>query len=47
MDHKKLLFLCSLIFVCLRAFPATFVVTSNADSGQGTLRDAHIAGKTP
>ena len=26
--------------ICLKAFPAVFTVTSNADSGPGTLRDA-------
>jgi gliding motility-associated-like protein len=37
----KQLFLCLFfLFFCLRGFSAVFVVTSNADSGPGTLRDA-------
>ncbi|SDT66445.1 gliding motility-associated C-terminal domain-containing protein [Mucilaginibacter mallensis] len=37
----KQLFLCLFfLFFCLRGFCAVFVVTSNADSGPGTLRDA-------
>jgi len=37
----KQLFLCLfLLLFCLRGFSAVFVVTSNADSGPGTLRDA-------
>lgn len=39
MSYKKLTLL-ALLFISLRAFPAVFVVTSNADSGPGTLRDA-------
>ena len=37
---RKLTLLLILITFCLKAFPAVFVVTSNADSGPGTLRDA-------
>lgn len=40
MDYKKLLPFFLLILFSLKAFAATFVVTSNADSGPGTLRDA-------
>ncbi len=37
----KQLFLCLFfLFFCLHGFSAVFVVTSNADSGPGTLRDA-------
>jgi hypothetical protein len=37
---KKPLLLLFLLFYCLKGFSATFVVTGNADSGPGTLRDA-------
>ena len=40
MQLRKLLFILVLLFPFTRAFAATFVVTSNADSGPGTLRDA-------
>jgi len=40
MLHKKTLLFFLLFFFSLRAFSAIFVVTSNADSGPGTLRDA-------
>jgi len=40
MLHKKTLLFFFLFVFSLRAFPAIFVVTSNADSGPGTLRDA-------
>ncbi len=40
MPCKKLLLLILLLFVCFNGFSAVFVVTSNADSGPGTLRDA-------
>lgn len=37
---RKPLLLLLLLFCCVKGFAATFVVTSNADSGPGTLRDA-------
>lgn len=37
---RKPLLLLLLLFCCAKGFSATFVVTSNADSGPGTLRDA-------
>jgi len=37
---KRLLLLILLITSCTKAFSAVFVVTSNADSGPGTLREA-------
>lgn len=37
---RKTLILLFLLFCCAKGFSATFVVTSNADSGPGTLRDA-------
>lgn len=37
---KKPLLLLLLFFCCAKSYAATFVVTSNADSGPGTLRDA-------
>jgi gliding motility-associated-like protein len=40
MPYKKLLLLFVLLFTCINTFSAVFVVTSNADSGPGTLRDA-------
>lgn len=40
MSKRKFLFFFLLIFSSLKCFPAVFVVTSNADSGPGTLRDA-------
>lgn len=40
MLHKKTLLFFLLFFLSLKAFSAVFVVTSNADSGPGTLRDA-------
>lgn len=40
MHFKKLLLLLCFIFLGFKAFPAVFVVTSNADSGPGTLREA-------
>ena len=40
MLYKKLLLFFLLITLTIKAFPVTFVVTSNADSGPGTLRDA-------
>jgi len=40
MLHKKFLLFILLVFFSLNAFCAVFVVTSNADSGPGTLRDA-------
>lgn len=40
MRYRKILFLFLFTFFGLKAFAATFVVTSNADSGPGTLRDA-------
>ncbi|BAU56294.1 gliding motility-associated C-terminal domain-containing protein [Mucilaginibacter gotjawali] len=40
MLHKKFLLFFLLFLFSLRAFSAVFVVTSNADSGPGTLRDA-------
>jgi len=40
MLHKKFLLFFLLFFFSLKAFSAVFVVTSNADSGPGTLRDA-------
>src|SRR6185503_11603448 len=40
MNYRRLLLFFCFIFLGLRAFPAIFVVTSNADSGPGTLREA-------
>lgn len=40
MHSKKLLLIFLFILLQLKAFSAVFVVTSNADSGPGTLRDA-------
>ncbi|MFI5140468.1 MAG: hypothetical protein ACHQIM_21795, partial [Sphingobacteriales bacterium] len=37
---KQLFLSLFFLFFCLRGFSAVFVVTSNADSGPGTLRDA-------
>ncbi len=37
---RKPVLLLFLLFCCAKGFAATFVVTSNADSGPGTLRDA-------
>ncbi|HJP64149.1 MAG TPA: gliding motility-associated C-terminal domain-containing protein [Mucilaginibacter sp.] len=37
---KRLLFLILLITSCTKAFSTVFIVTSNADSGPGTLREA-------
>jgi gliding motility-associated-like protein len=37
---RKPLLLLLFLFCCAKGFAATFVVTSNADSGPGTLRDA-------
>src|ERR1700748_2717784 len=37
---RKTLLLLLMLFCCAKGFAATFVVTSNADSGPGTLRDA-------
>src|SRR5437588_8971170 len=37
---KRILFIFLLLLTCTRALSAIFVVTSNADSGPGTLRDA-------
>jgi gliding motility-associated-like protein len=37
---KQLFLALFFLFFCLRGFSAVFVVTSNADSGPGTLRDA-------
>ena len=51
MYFRKLFLLFFLIFVCDRLLAATFTVTSNADSGPGTLRqallDAAANGTTP
>ncbi len=38
--NRKILFIFLLLLTCTKAFSAVFVVTSNADSGPGTLRDA-------
>ena len=40
MHAKRVFFFLLLFAFCFRAYPAIFVVTSNADSGPGTLRDA-------
>jgi gliding motility-associated-like protein len=40
MFYKKPLLFFLFVFISLEAFPAVFTVTSNADSGPGTLRDA-------
>src|SRR6185437_11142989 len=40
MFYRRFLLFFLLTCLSLRAFPAVFVVTSNADSGPGTLRDA-------
>jgi gliding motility-associated-like protein len=40
MCSRKLLLFLFLFFVCNKVFAVTFVVTSNADSGPGTLRQA-------
>ncbi|WP_448699930.1 gliding motility-associated C-terminal domain-containing protein [Mucilaginibacter sp. AW1-3] len=40
MPFKKILLVLSLLFVFTDTFSTVFVVTSNADSGPGTLRDA-------
>jgi len=40
MYYRAILFVFLLSIFCTRAFSAVFVVTSNADSGPGTLRDA-------
>lgn len=40
MRNRKFLLLILFILFNLKAFPAVFVVNSNADSGPGTLRDA-------
>ncbi len=40
MRYKNLFILFCFIFFGFKAFPAVFVVTSNADSGPGTLREA-------
>ena len=40
MCFRRLILLLLLIFVCDKLFAATFTVTSNADSGPGTLRQA-------
>jgi gliding motility-associated-like protein len=40
MPFYKLIGLILFVFICNSAFPATFTVTSNADSGPGTLRQA-------
>jgi len=40
MFYKKPLFFFLFLILSLKAFPAVFTVTSNADSGPGTLRDA-------
>ncbi len=37
---RKLVLLLLFVILCLKAFPAVFTVTSNADSGPGTLRNA-------
>jgi len=37
---KKLVLIFLFLILCSKAFPAVFIVTSNADSGPGTLRDA-------
>ncbi|MFI5159938.1 MAG: gliding motility-associated C-terminal domain-containing protein [Sphingobacteriales bacterium] len=37
---KRILFIFFLLLTCTRALSAVFVVTSNADSGPGTLREA-------
>lgn len=42
MLHRKILLIFLLVIICSRAFPAIFIVTSNADSGPGTFRDALI-----
>ncbi len=39
MDYRKLLLITFFLFICAKGFSAVFVVTSNADSGPGTLRD--------
>jgi gliding motility-associated-like protein len=40
MDYRRFLFFFCFIFLGLKAFPAVFMVTSSADSGPGTLREA-------
>ena len=40
MFYRKLIFFLFLSILSVRAFSAVFVVTSNADSGPGTLREA-------
>ena len=40
MSNRKIFIFFLLIFSSIKCFSATFVVTSNADSGPGTLRDA-------
>src|ERR1700759_5761692 len=40
MSNRKILLFFLLTFFSLKSFAAVFVVTSNADSGPGTLRDA-------
>lgn len=40
MDYRKILLIIFFLFACAKSFGAVFVVTSNADSGPGTLRDA-------
>lgn len=40
MYYKRILIILLFTILCSRAFSAVFVVTSNADSGPGTLRDA-------
>ena len=40
MVYRKFLLFFILTFLSLKALAAVFVVTSNADSGPGTLRDA-------
>jgi len=40
MDYRKILLIIFFLFFCAKSFSAVFVVTSNADSGPGTLRDA-------
>ncbi|WP_259068328.1 gliding motility-associated C-terminal domain-containing protein [Mucilaginibacter sp. X4EP1] len=40
MDYRKILLIIFFLFAYAKSFGAVFVVTSNADSGPGTLRDA-------
>src|SRR3978361_2257753 len=40
MFYRRIVFIFLLLILCTKAFSAVFVVTSNADSGPGTLREA-------